>query len=78
MMAVSETILTIGNKTVRAKICKVCGKEGQTANIITHIESNRVTSSGNISHSCNICGKISRSRSGLRMHKAREHLLSNN
>ena len=25
-----------------------------------------------------ICGKIYRSRSGLRMHKAREHLLSNN
>ena len=74
MMEVSETILTIGNKPVRAKICKVCGKEGQTANIMTHIESNHITTS-NISHSCDICGKISRSRHGLRLHKAKEHVL---
>ena len=72
MMEVSENMLTIGNRTVRAKTCKVCGKEGQTANIMTHIESNHITTS-NISHSCNICGKSSRSRNGLRMHKAKEH-----
>ena len=77
MMEVGETILTVGNRSVRAKKCKVCGKEGQTSNIMTHIESNHITTS-NISHSCNICGKISRSRNGLRLHTAREHRLPNN
>ena len=77
MMEVSENMLTIGNRTVRAKTCKVCGKEGQTANIMTHIESNHITAS-NISHSCDICGKISRSRNGLRLHKAKEHPSCNN
>ena len=77
MMEVSETMLTVGTKKARAKICKVCGKEGQTANIMTHIESNHITTS-NISHSCDICGKISRSRNGLRLHKAKEHPSCNN
>ena len=77
LMEVSETILTIGNRTVRAKICKVCGKEGQTANIMTHIESNHITTS-NLSHSCDICGKNSRSKNGLRLHKAKEHPSSDN
>ena len=61
----------VANGKGRARICKVCGKEGDMANIKTHIESNHITS--NISHSCDICGKISRSVTGLRLHKAREH-----
>ena len=77
MMEVSENMLTTGDQKRLAKRCKVCGKEGQAANIMTHIESNHITTS-NISHSCNICGKISRSRNGLRMHKVRDHPLSNN
>ena len=72
LMEASETILTVGKSKVRAKICKVCGKEGQTANIMTHIESNHLNTSS-ISHSCNICGKISRSKTGLRMHTTRYH-----
>ena len=48
-----------------------CGKEGQWQNIKTHIEANHIAS--NISYSCDICGKVSRSRHGLRLHKARDH-----
>ena len=55
----------------RGRICKVCGKEGIWANIKTHIEANHITS--NICHSCDICGKISRSRNGLRLHKSNNH-----
>ena len=55
----------------KAYACKVCGKEGLGANIKTHIESNHIES--NITHSCDVCGKISRSRNGLRLHKAKEH-----
>ena len=61
----------MGKQTGKAYACNECGKEGQWANIKTHIESNHIT--GNISHSCDICGKISRSRNGLRLHKAKEH-----
>ena len=68
MMDFSENRLTSG---VGLRICKVCGKEGIMANIMTHIESNHITN--NISHSCDICGKISRSRNGLRLHKAKDH-----
>ena len=71
LMDLSGNILTIGNRTVRGMICKVCGKEGDKTNIMTHIESNHVST--DVAHSCNICGKTSRSRHGLRQHKAREH-----
>ena len=60
-----------GNGSRSRRICKVCGKEDQMANIMTHIEANHITS--NISFSCDICGKISRSRNGLRWHKERNH-----
>ena len=68
MMDFSENRTTSGEKL---RICKVCGKEGNTTNIMTHIESRHINS--NISHSCDICGKISRSRNGLRQHKAKDH-----
>ena len=56
MMETSENLIQNGKQ--RAKICKMCGKEGLLANIKTHIEANHITS--NISHSCDICGKVSR------------------
>ena len=68
MIGVSVNMLTYGNKT---RICKVCGKEGDMTNIKTHIESNHIR--GDVTHACGICGKISRSRNGLRLHKAKEH-----
>ena len=56
LMDFSENMLNNGKG--RARICKVCGKEGQMADLMRHIESNHITS--NVSHSCDICGKISR------------------
>ena len=71
MMDSTENVTTIGSTRKRVWTCKVCGKDGQWANIKTHIEANHITS--NVSHSCDICGKISRSRDGLRKHKAKVH-----
>ena len=70
MMTRTEKGITMGKQTGKAYACNECGKEGQRANIKTHIESNH--SASNISHSCDICGKISRSRTGLRLHKAKD------
>jgi len=72
MMEVSENLVggsgIHGNR--KARVCKVCGKEGHQANIKAHIEANHITGA---SHPCNICGKTSRSRHGLRLHKTKEH-----
>ena len=71
MMTITEKKMTVGSKSTTVYVCNVCGKEGQMANVMTHIESNHIES--NITHSCDICGKVSRSRNGLRLHKAKEH-----
>ena len=70
MMDFSDNMVNNGNQKGRGRICKVCGKEGNMGNIMTHIEANHITS--NISHSCDVCGKIARSRDGLRQHKAKK------
>ena len=71
MMTTTETKMTYGNQTRKIFACNVCGKEGNDTNIKTHIEANHIVS--NITHTCDICGKTSRSRDGLRQHKAKEH-----
>ena len=71
MMKMTENRVKVGEREQKAYSCNICGKEGHGANIKTHIESNHIKSS--ITHSCDVCGKISRSRNGLRLHKAKEH-----
>ena len=50
--------------------CKVCGKEGEDFDVRRHVEANHLTKP---SHSCDICGKTSKSRNGLRQHTEKEH-----
>ena len=50
--------------------CNVCGKEGPYFNMPNHVETNHITG---VSHACNICGKVSRSRNALRMHVSNFH-----
>ena len=71
MMTTTETKMTYGNQSRKIFACNVCGKEGNDTNIKTHIEANHIVS--DITHTCDICGKTSRSRDGLRQHKAKEH-----
>jgi len=59
-----------GSTRGKTRICKVCGKEGKWYNIKAHIEANHITG---FSHTCNICGKTSRSRHGLGSHKSSSH-----
>ena len=46
--------------------CNICGNEGPLKTMPRHIEANHITG---ISHSCHICGKVSRSSK----HVSREH-----
>ena len=50
--------------------CNVCGKEGSYRHMPQHIEANHITG---VSHSCDVCGKISRSRNALKTHKLTFH-----
>ena len=50
--------------------CNICGKEAPSRNMPTHIEGNHITG---VSHACDKCGKISRSREATRQHKIRNH-----
>ena len=54
------------NGTNRTKICKLCGKEGQSVAIRDHIEANHLEG---VSLPCNLCEKTFRSRMRLRQHK---------
>ena len=59
-----------GKQTGRARICKVCGKEGSWSQIRNHIESNHITG---ISIPCDLCGKSFKSRNILDNHKSLQH-----
>merc|ERR1712129_61336 len=49
----------------RARICKVCGKEGELSATKRHIESHHITG---VSHTCSICGKTSNTRHSFNRH----------
>jgi hypothetical protein len=68
MMSVSE--VNRDSKGLPARICTVCGKEGQWAHVRDHIEVHHITG---ISHPCNICHKISKTRATLRAHTRTFH-----
>ena len=69
MMVFSENIAAGGNHG-KARICKMCGKEGQWSHIVKHIEANHITG---IALPCNICGKTSSTRHALTQHKIKFH-----
>ena len=54
----------------RVAVCNMCGKEGQWNGIRDHIEANHIIG---VSHSCNLCGKIFKTRVGLRQHVIQYH-----
>ena len=50
--------------------CKVCGKEGAKDAMRKHIEAHHITG---VVHFCEICGKPSKSRNALTVHKSTNH-----
>ena len=68
MMTLANVLSNHGQN--RLAICNICGKEGPANNKRSHMEANQITG---VSHSCNICGKTSRSRDALRKHKHNYH-----
>ena len=70
MMELSGNKVIIGGQNYTAMICKVCGKEARKVHMKEHIEAYHITG---VEHTCDICGQISRSRTGLRKHNFKKH-----
>merc|ERR1712129_38581 len=69
MMEVSENKVG-GRQFGKARICKVCGKEGTMRGIIDHIEAHHIIG---VSHTCDICGKVAKTKNSFYVHKSRAH-----
>jgi hypothetical protein len=68
MTAVSE--VNRDSKGEKARVCTVCGKEGQGIVIKDHIEKHHITG---VSHSCNLCEITCKTRATLKTHKRKRH-----
>ena len=68
MMTFSEN--RIGKQQIKARICNVCGKEGQRIDIMNHIEANHMT---DIAIPCNACDKTLPTRHALFQHNQIHH-----
>ena len=68
LMAKTDNRIPSGlNKTIFARTCTVCGKEGTSKNIKDHIEANHLEG---ISLPCTNCDKLFKTRNSLRKHFA--------
>ena len=65
MMETSQSTIMDGSHQKKAKICKICGKEGPPTAMKNHIEANHLEG---LSIPCNQCDKTFRSRSALCRH----------
>ena len=74
MMEDSGNMILVGKAPRKAKICKVCGKEGNPTAIKDHIEANHLDG---VSLPCNYCEKTFRSRMRKRQHNCKADILRN-
>ena len=68
LMEKTSSLTPDGKRSLYA--CKVCGKEGQSINVQQHIEGKHLEGAV---LPCNVCGKTSRSRRALQLHKRNYH-----
>ena len=64
LMEASENMISKGNRSERAWLCKLCGKEGRKFKIMNHIEAIHVRT--NVLLPCDLCGNSSRFRHVLK------------
>ena len=70
LMVRGENMIKRQNKMIRVYVCKVCGKEGASMNIKSHIEARHIEG---LLIPCDLCAKTFRSRSSLSKHNLRNH-----
>ena len=62
---ITKSDISAGPGKGKMASCNVCGKEGPYQLMPRHIEANHITG---VSHACDICGKVSRSKNALNTH----------
>ena len=62
---ITKSDISAGPGKGKMASCNVCGKEGPYQLMPRHIEANHITG---VSHACDICGKVSRSKKALNTH----------
>ena len=67
-----KQIESMNRTTGKIFACKVRGKKGSRKDIVRHIESMHISG---VSHKCDFCDKVTRSRDAMRQHK-RTHSLA--
>lgn len=70
MMEATEKSMIFGSSRQKVFVCKVCGKEDQRSHLKSHIEAYH----SGVSFTCNICGKLNRTRESLRKHTKTHHI----
>ena len=70
MMLVSQNADPYKKDGGKARICKMCGKEGSMDVIMKHIEAHHIPG---ISLPCGLCGRVLRTRDALKQHKRASH-----
>ena len=72
LMIMSEGVINSskGSSKVKARICMLCGKEGQWNAIRDHIETNHIAG---VTRPCKLCGKTFNSRNSLYIHVRQIH-----
>ena len=63
---ITKIDISLGPGKGKLAKCNICGKEAPYMSLPRHVEANHLEG---VSHSCNICGAISRSKNGLRRHQ---------
>ena len=66
----TKTNLPAGGDRGYLASCNICGKQRPLKLMPSHVEANHITG---VSHECDICGKVSRSRDALRVHISNLH-----
>ena len=67
---ITKSDISAGPGKGKMASCNVCGKQGPYNVMPRHVEANHITG---VSHACDICGKVSRSRSALSQHVTIRH-----
>ena len=70
MMTFSENVDLYIKRDGRARMCKVCEKQGSMNSIMQHIEAHHIAG---ISIPCGLCGNVFKTRNTLRNHKSKYH-----
>ena len=68
---ITKSDISTGNGQGKLATCNICGKQASFHSMANHVEANHITG---VSHSCEVCGKTSRSVHGLRQHKTKYHI----